>query len=164
MKSSYILVGLALIATSVWAIAPNVPGLAERPAAAVYDIAVSSSDLVRVYDGDTFFIDIEGVHPVFGDSIGVRIKGIDTPELRSGCVTKAQKMNERRAAIAAKVILERQLKHGNVITLHNIERDKYFRLLADVSVDGTDVTTKLLDAGLAVPYDGGTKSDWCATE
>ena len=43
-----------------------------------------------------------------------------------------------------------------------MERDKYFRVVAKVNVDGRDLSQLLLEEGHAVIYDGGTKSkDWC---
>jgi len=48
------------------------------------------------------------------------------------------------------------------ITLKNVQRGKYFRLVASVEADGQDVSDLLIQEGLAVVYDGGTKvKDWC---
>ena len=48
------------------------------------------------------------------------------------------------------------------VDLKNIERGKYFRIVADVIVDGESLADILIETGLAVPYDGGTKGkDWC---
>ena len=50
-----------------------------------------------------------------------------------------------------------------IVELRNVELEKYGRILADIYVDGVDVKTFLLDANLAVAYDGGTKvtpEDW----
>jgi endonuclease YncB( thermonuclease family) len=42
-------------------------------------------------------------------------------------------------------------------------RDKYFRLLAHIVVDGRDLSEILKAGGLAMPYAGGRKaSQWCA--
>ncbi len=54
------------------------------------------------------------------------------------------------------------LKDAETIDLKNIERGKYFRIVADVFVDGESLANELIEAGMAVPYDGGTKTkDWC---
>ena len=43
-----------------------------------------------------------------------------------------------------------------------MRRDKYFRILAGIRADGRDVGRMLIEAGLAVQYDGGTKTaNWC---
>ena len=45
-------------------------------------LEIRPKQVVEVYDGDTFKIDLQGVHPLFGDKLPIRVKGIDTPELR----------------------------------------------------------------------------------
>ena len=49
-------------------------------------------------------------------------------------------------------------------TLHNIERGKYFRILADIRLsDGRNVSEIMLFNNHAVEYDGGTKNyNWCS--
>jgi len=42
-----------------------------------------------------------------------------------------------------------------------MKRGKYFRILADVEADNINLADLLLKKGLAVPYNGGTKIDWC---
>ena len=39
--------------------------------------------LISVYDGDTFKVKIEGIHPLLGERISIRVFGVDTPEMRS---------------------------------------------------------------------------------
>ena len=55
----------------------------ETSAVATKDIfTLSPEQIVEVYDGDTFKIDLPSQHPLFGDDISVRVAGIDTPELK----------------------------------------------------------------------------------
>lgn len=112
---------------------------------------------VRNYDGDTFTADISSVHPLLGDKITVRVNGIDTPEMN------ADKPCERQAAFRAQQEAEKVLADARRIDLRNVKRDKYFRVLADVSVDGKSLAEHLLRARMAVPYDGQAKEDvnWC---
>jgi micrococcal nuclease len=43
-----------------------------------------------------------------------------------------------------------------------MERGKYFRIAADVYVDGENLADVLVEAGVAVRYDGGNKTHkWC---
>ena len=43
-----------------------------------------------------------------------------------------------------------------------MERGKYFRIAADVIVDGENLADQLIDACVAVKYDGGKKTHkWC---
>ena len=49
------------------------------------------------------------------------------------------------------------------LELRKMERDKYFRINAHVVADDQDLSLLLIEAGLAVHYDGATKTkDWCA--
>ena len=81
--------------------------------------------------------------------------GIDTPELRGKC--KAEKELARKA----KQYTVTGLREAKKIELRDIQRGKYFRLLASVFVDGVSLGDLLIREGLAVPYDGGTKKSWC---
>ena len=54
------------------------------------------------------------------------------------------------------------LKDVEQIELKNMERGKYFRIAADVIVDGENLADMLVEAGVAVRYDGGRKNHkWC---
>jgi endonuclease YncB( thermonuclease family) len=47
-----------------------------------------------------------------------------------------------------------------------VQRDKYFRVLAEVWADNISIAEILIKNGLAYPYDGETKSNqinWCRT-
>jgi endonuclease YncB( thermonuclease family) len=115
-------------------------------------------EYVRNYDGDTITVSIQDIHPLFGDTINVRVAGIDAAELRT------EDKCERRMAVLAKTYVENLLSQATLIHLQDVQRDKYFRVLAEVVVDGELLSEKLLSKNLAVPYDGGTKVkvDWCA--
>ena len=69
------------------------------------DLFVLSPDqVVDVYDGDTFKIDLPSMHPIFGDDLSIRVFGIDTPEMRGTS-------NEIKAlAIQARELTEKLLK------------------------------------------------------
>ena len=115
---------------------------------------VTVSKIVRVYDGDTFFANIDGWPPLIGKVIGVRVAGIDTPELRT------KSASEKQRAIEARALASKMLRGATVVELCNIRRDKYFRILADVHVDGQNLAEVLIRNQLARPYDGGTKQIW----
>lgn len=109
--------------------------------------------IIKVRDGDTFMIDIPNIPDVFGKNIAVRIRGIDTPELNDS------REEIRKISIQAKEELEKLLMNAKNITLYNLGRDKYFRLLASVKVDNVDVSEYLIKKGLAKKYNGG-KKEW----
>ena len=86
----------------------------------------------------------------------MRLRGVDTPEIRGKCPW------EKRMAKAAKRLVREILEKAGRITLRETGRGKYFRIVAHVVADGTDVSDALLSAGLAVPYQGDKKTgDWC---
>ena len=60
----------------------------------------------------------------------------------------------------AKQYTVKRLREGKKIELLELRRDKYFRILARVMIDGEDLGAELLKAGLSKPYDGGTKETW----
>jgi len=95
------------------------------------------------YDGDTCRFDIPNVHPFFGENIPVRLAGIDTPEKRGKC------QHEKDLAIQARDYVMGILEKAQSITLKDVVRDKYFRIVATVEADGQDVSDLLIQEGLA---------------
>ena len=61
----------------------------------------------------------------------------------------------------ARDLVKSIISNAKVINVLNTDRDKYFRILADVEYDDQDLGTFLLNSGYALPYDGGTKPNWC---
>ena len=108
-------------------------------------------ELASVYDGDTFRVHLACKYGVFCKTIPIRVRGVDCPEIKGGSAeTKA-------LAKRAKAFTKDFLKGGKIL-LRNCGRDKYFRLLCDVKVNGQSLGEELLKAGHAIPYDGGTKT------
>ena len=111
---------------------------------------------VRNYDGDTITFNLPKLHPIIGKKIAVRVNGIDTPEIRGKCD------KEKYDAKQAKGMVEDLLKDAERIDLKNLQRGKYFRIIADVYADGENLAKALVDSGMAVRYNGGKKnSRWC---
>ena len=111
---------------------------------------------VRNYDGDTITFNLPSLHPIIGKKIAVRVNGIDTPEIRGKCD------KEKYDAEQAKGMVEDLLKDAERIDLKNLQRGKYFRIVADVYADGKNLAEALVDSGMAVRYNGGKKnSRWC---
>lgn len=112
---------------------------------------------VRNYDADTITFDIPHVHPLIGHHISVRVRHIDTPEI------KGKLPCEKDAARTAKRLIENILKNAKRIDLENADKDKYFRILADVVVDGKLLKETLIKNNLAYAYEGRTKEkiNWC---
>jgi endonuclease YncB( thermonuclease family) len=115
-------------------------------------------EFVRNYDGDTLTVNIPALPQLFGKNMPVRIKGIDTAEIR------ARNKCEKEAAIKAKDFVHKKLSEAESIRLIEAERDKYFRILAEIEFDGVLLGELLLNSSLAVVYHGEKKQDvdWCA--
>lgn len=107
------------------------------------------------YDGDTCYITAK-TFPQSLQKMSIRILGIDTPEIRGDCE------EEKALAAIGREYANELFRAADEITLENLDWDKYGgRVLADVYLDGELYSQKLIDAGLARPYDGGTKKPWC---
>ena len=118
--------------------------------------SIAISSITSVYDGDTFRANIPNYPPIVGENIGIRINGIDAPEIRGKCA------KEISLAKDAQSFAEKTLRSAEVVELRNLQRGKYFRIVADVYADGVNVGDELVKESLAVVYDGGKKvKDWC---
>lgn len=126
---------------------------------------ITNVKVTSVYDGDTFKVMLPCSLPVVCDYISVRVRGVDAPEF------KTKDSCEKKKAKEAKLFTREFLKKGSV-TLRNCGKDKYFRLLCSVFVvnektkEESSLTTALLNANLAVPYEGQKKLvyNWCGTK
>jgi endonuclease YncB( thermonuclease family) len=152
-----VIVALLVVGGSVAGISSYLIGDNNEPSAVTpKDIFTLSPDqIVEVYDGDTFKIDLPSQHPLFGDDISVRVFGIDTPEMR-GTSDEVKAL-----AYKAKNRTQEMLSEAKTIELKNPQRDKYFRVLAEVWIDGESLGEKLKSDGLAKDYDGeGARPEW----
>ena len=116
---------------------------------------VTVSKLISVYDGDTFRVDIASLPPIVGKNIAIRVNGVDTPEIRGKC------QYEKNLALEARDFVRGKLANAKEIKLTNLQRGKYFRVVANVLVDGVSLEQELLDNELAYEYSGGKRLSWC---
>ena len=111
------------------------------------DVSVAS-----VYDGDTFKINLNCSLAVYCEKVPVRVRGVDTPEI------KGKTEREKKLAQQAKEFTK-QFLDDKPITLSSCGRDKYFRLLCDVTNgSGENLAKSLIKKKLGYSYQGGTKS------
>ena len=116
-----------------------------------------SAEVIRVIDGDTILVTARP-WPQQSVEVYVRLRGIDTPELKSKCA------RGQEAAEAAKHFLEEMAGASSTVKLTRISADKYFgRIVADVVLqDGRDPARERLAAVFAASYSGlGGKNDCC---
>ena len=116
-----------------------------------FTVPINGGKVIKVYDGDS--ITIAAKLP-FNDSLlyrfSVRLNGIDTPEI------KGKNDDEKEAAKNAKKALENLILH-KIITLKNVDNEKYGRILADVYLGAIHINEWLIKERYAVRYDGGAK-------
>lgn len=113
-------------------------------------------EVLRVYDGDTFKVNLVNQDEVFGKNISIRIRGIDAPEIRS------DRKCEKEDAVKSKESLQKFLS-GKRVDLNRCQRDKFFRLTCDVTLFNKkteDATAYQLAKGWAKPYTGGYRDKW----
>ncbi len=110
--------------------------------------------VISVYDGDTFRVNIKDYPPIIGEDMPIRIAGINTPEIR-GTTGYTQEVAQK-----ARKFTQYQLKKAKIIELKNMRRGKYFRIVADVYIDGVNLSRELIRVGLAKRYDGGPRPTW----
>lgn len=122
---------------------------------------ITNIEFVECVDADTcrFIVIPREVQPDVPDlfwSMTVRFRGVDTPEMHGKCEA------ESRKARKALMWMEQVLRQATTIMLTKVHWDKYPRINAYVVADGLNLSTWLIDQGLAVEYWGvGPKKDWC---
>lgn len=89
-------------------------------------------NLIKVIDGDTIKCDIPDYPPIIGKDISIRFRGINTPEIHGA---------EAEKGYISKAKLEAIMSKAHTVMLHDIGRDKYFRIDADIYVDGEKINT-----------------------
>jgi endonuclease YncB( thermonuclease family) len=112
---------------------------------------VDKGIVIKVYDGDTITIASKlpyNESPLYRFS--VRLAGIDCPEI------KGKNDNEKECAQIAKKELSDLILH-KIVSLKNVETEKYGRILADVYLEDLHLNSHMIEKRLAVTYDGGTK-------
>ena len=112
------------------------------------------SDVVSVYDGDTITTEIRLPFNISKRS-KVRVARIDTPEIRTR--SKVEKEIGYRARDRMKELC------GDRVWLESLDKgkeDKYGRVLANLYTyeSQEDIAQLLINEGLGVAYDGGTKT------
>ena len=90
------------------------------------DYSRYEGEVIRVIDADTLEIKMH-LLPGLENTVKVRIKGIDAPELRTRC------KKEKKLAQAGKELVEKHFSKGTWVYVENIEQGKYAsRIIADV--------------------------------
>jgi len=112
-------------------------------------LPIHEGKVIKVYDGDTITIAFHLYGKLYRKS--VRLYGIDTPEIKAENESEKSKAKKARDALVSKVLYK-------VVTLKNLNNEKYGRLLAEVWIDNENVSDWMVKQGHAVLYNGKTKN------
>jgi len=122
------------------------------PKASGAAVSAPACRVTSVVDGDTVDMNCAG----YG-AFRARLTGFDTPEsFEPGCAAEA------RVARQVTARLRTLVANARTVEPRIGEMDRYGRRLVRLSLDGRDVGAVLISEGLAVPYRGGRRIDWCA--
>ena len=110
----------------------------------------------RVIDGDTVKVEAR-LWPGIIAQINVRVRGVDTPEIRRAKCGEYERQRGRAARDFVRGII------GKNVWLINVTHGKFGRrVVAGVWLaDGRDLATLLIATGHGRPYRGGRRSKWC---
>lgn len=110
----------------------------------LYNYQVES--VIKVIDGDTIDVEIDLGFGVFVKR-RVRLFGIDAPETRT-----RDKAEKARGKESKKFLSELIENTQEPIFLRSYDLDKYGRVLGEIIIDGTSVSTTMVAEGHAVEY------------
>jgi len=108
-----------------------------------------NANIVRVYDGDTVWADLDLGFGIWMKNQPIRLRGINTPEVRG---------ENKEAGFAARDRLKELLARvGNRCVIRTVKGDQtglYGRILGDLLVADENISLNqvLIDEGFAVPY------------
>jgi len=110
-----------------------------------------------IVDGDTFIGDVLMDKDVKVNSVSIRLRNVDTPEIHGECA------DEIKRAEYAKQRLSELIPVGTTIEINNIKNDKYQgRIDANVYDSfGRDVGKILVKEKVGREYNGGKRQPWC---
>jgi micrococcal nuclease len=119
--------------------------------------------IIEFYDGDTvkiLFYLCSNAHTTGRVLIktNLRLKGIDAPEKRTNNPLEKEKAFEITEEL-------NRLYKGRMAITTFIKNDKYGgRIVGTLSINGEDISKKLLTLGWVKPYEGKKKEEWTTKE
>ena len=119
------------------------------------DELLSYFEFDRCIDGDTIKVSNKALPDVFGRNLSIRVRGLDTPELRGKCA------HEKKLAIRSKEFCSFLMKKAENIEFKNMERGKYFRVVADIHIDGKNYTNQMIFNDHGRVYNAKKGNNWC---
>ena len=115
------------------------------------EISLRQYNDLYCYDGDTCYVTVDGT------KTKIRLLELDTPE-----ISKPKCDAELQLGLKARDYLNDLIDNATTIEFKTDYTEDYFgRILANLIVDGEDVSAKIVSNGLGVVYDRNNKQDWC---
>jgi micrococcal nuclease len=108
-----------------------------------------NANIIRVYDGDTVWADLDLGFGLWMRNQPIRLRGINTPEVRG---------ESKEAGINARDRLQDLLTQADnkcvIKTVKGDEIGMYGRILGELLIEGQEISLNqiLIDEGFAVPY------------
>lgn len=122
---------------------------------------IRRAKVLDVYDGDTVTLGAFVAGRAY--KFRCRLARIDAPEMRPDATrSRAARDAEKRAAKIARDALA-DMALDRLVTVSDVRNEKWGRVLAELTVDGDGDKTlsdRMLGAGYALAYSGGTKVVW----
>lgn len=106
----------------------------------------SNVEIIKVYDGDTVVCNIKDLHPIIGEKIRIRLCDINAPEIND------DRDDIQELAEQAKEYLSEAVKKAKKIELKKCSRDRYFRIDAQLWLDGVNIGQEMMNKGLVKKY------------
>jgi hypothetical protein len=119
-------------------------------------IMLGKDAVLSVIDGKTFQVDIHQWQSVVGQNIEIRLRGVETPAIDGECE------QESALAVDSRNFVHKLLMSAETIVLRDIDRGQNaFRLIADVTVDGVELSAAVFEAELGRPLGDAAVQVWC---
>ena len=143
-KANIFILILAAILMTIFALS-NVE--AAQPKGTVDGFSFRAVTYLRTIDGDTVVFNVKSLHPIFGVKLSIRVRGVDTPELRS------KDANLKAVAYQARDFTKNLMDGATRYRLSKCVKGTFSRIVCDISSSKTkNLGNALLKAGLAVIY------------
>lgn len=120
-------------------------------------VYIDQAEVVSVYDGDTFTLNIDLGYDLIIHQVSVRLDSVDTPEKGGRGVRILEKKAGKMVSNYVK-----DLMLGEFVQFKTVsgKEDKYGRYPGKILIHGFWLHKHLIEKQYARPYTGGNKSRW----
>lgn len=118
------------------------------------------ADVVRVVDGDTIDVKVMA-WPDQAVWESIRIRGLDTPEIRGKCQAEKDLAQAAKKYLASMIEAQAGRVRLSVVGCNAAEGGGFGRCLANVSAGSVSVAEDMIERGLARENHGQDRGPWC---